>query len=53
MKHVSGRRGVHRGYWWGNLKEIAIVRPGVDERIIMKCNLRNGGQGMGFVGSVV
>jgi len=32
---------VHRGYWWGNLKEIAIGRPGVDERIIMKCNFRN------------
>jgi len=44
---------VHIGYWWGNLKEIAFRRPGVDERIIMKCNFRNGGQGMGFVGSVV
>jgi len=37
---------VHRDYWWGKLKERAIGRPGVGERIIMKCILRNGGQGM-------
>jgi len=44
---------VHTGYWWGNLKEIAIGRPGGDERMILNWIFRNGGQGLGLVGSVV
>jgi hypothetical protein len=33
-----GRRGeVHRGFWWGNLKERSHPEdPGIDERVILK-----------------
>jgi hypothetical protein len=38
-EHVArlGRREMHRGYWWGNLKERDSVEDlSVDGRIILK-----------------
>jgi hypothetical protein len=38
MWHVWGKGEVHRGFWWGNLREGDHVQdPGVDGRIILKC----------------
>jgi hypothetical protein len=37
MWHVWGRREIHTGVWWGNLKERAHLSDvGVDGRIILK-----------------
>jgi len=38
VRHVAriGREGVHRGFWWGNLREEDHFEdPGVDGRIIL------------------
>jgi hypothetical protein len=26
MRHLSGRREMHKGFWWGNLKERATLK---------------------------
>jgi hypothetical protein len=37
MWHVWGRREVHTGFWWGDLREgDHLGDPGVDERIILR-----------------
>jgi hypothetical protein len=40
--HVAGmgKRAVHTGFWWGDLREGDYLRdPGVDGRITLKCIL--------------
>jgi hypothetical protein len=35
--HVWGKRQVHTGFWWGDLREgYHLGDPGVDGRIILK-----------------
>jgi hypothetical protein len=37
MWHVWGKREVHTGFWWGDLREgDHLGDPGVDGRIILK-----------------
>jgi hypothetical protein len=37
MQHVWGKREVHTGFWWGDLRESDHLRDrGVDGRIILK-----------------
>jgi len=37
VARMGGRREVHTGFWWGNLKEINHTKdPGVDGRIILR-----------------
>ena len=37
MQHVSGRRKVYTGFWWGTLRERDNLEdPGVDGRIILR-----------------
>jgi hypothetical protein len=37
MWHVWGKKEVHTGFWWGDLREGDHVgAPGVDGRIILK-----------------
>jgi hypothetical protein len=37
----GGRREVHTGFWWGDLREgDHLEDPGIDGRIILKCILR-------------
>jgi hypothetical protein len=37
MQHVWGKREVHTGFWWGDLREgDNLGYPGVDGRIILK-----------------
>jgi len=41
MWHVRGRREVHTGYWWGNLRESDhFGDPGVDGRVILRLIFR-------------
>jgi hypothetical protein len=38
-----GKREVHTGFWWGDLREGEhLGDPGVDERIILKCIFKKG-----------
>jgi hypothetical protein len=50
MWHVWGRRGVHIGFWWGNLSERDHLEDlGVDGRIILEWTLKeikSGGRGL-------
>jgi len=44
-----GREGVHRGFWWGNLRKgDHLEDPGVDGRIIIRWIFRKweGGNGL-------
>jgi hypothetical protein len=37
MWHVWGRGNMHRGFWWGNLKERHLLENlGIDGGIILK-----------------
>ena len=37
MQRIQGRRDVHTGFWWGNLKEGDHLKdPEIDGRIILK-----------------
>jgi hypothetical protein len=37
MYNVWGKREVHTGFWWGNMREEDNLKdPGVDGRIILK-----------------
>jgi hypothetical protein len=37
MQHVSGRRDVYTGFWWGTLRERDNFEdPGVDGRLILR-----------------
>jgi hypothetical protein len=37
MQHVWGKREVHTGFWWGDLRDgDHLGDPGVDGRIILK-----------------
>jgi len=41
MWHVWGRREVHTGFWWGNLREIDHLEdPGINGRIILRWILK-------------
>jgi hypothetical protein len=41
MWHVCVRRGVHTGFWWGNLRERDRCEDiGIDGRIILKWNFK-------------
>jgi hypothetical protein len=40
--HLHGRREMHAGFWWRNLKEIDHLEDlGVNVRIILKWILKN------------
>ena len=42
-----GRREVHTGFWWRNLREgDHLENPSVDGRIILKWILESGGESM-------
>jgi hypothetical protein len=46
--HVWGRREVHTGFWWGDLREGAhLGDPGVDGRIILRRIFGKWGGGAG------
>ena len=54
MWHVWGKGEVHRGSWWGNLREgYHLENPGVNGRIILKWILErcDGGNGLDQSGS--
>jgi len=35
---MSGREEVHKGFWWGNLRQRDHLEdPSIDGRIILKC----------------
>jgi hypothetical protein len=37
MEHVWGKREMHTGFWWGNLREgDHFGDPGIDGRIMLK-----------------
>jgi hypothetical protein len=41
MWYIWGRRELHRGFWWGNLKEKDhLENLGVDGRIILTHKMR-------------
>jgi hypothetical protein len=45
-----GKRGVHTGFWWGDLREGDHLRdPGVDGRIILKWIFMKWDEGMDWI----
>ena len=41
MARMGGRREVHVGFWWGNLRERDHLEdPGIDGRIILRWILK-------------
>jgi hypothetical protein len=52
MLHVLGREELHKGFWWGNLRERDHLNDlGINGRIILKWTLmlRRMGEGHGLV----
>jgi hypothetical protein len=50
MWHVWGKRKVHTGFWWGDLREgDHLGDPGVDGRIILSCILKKWDGGMHWI----
>jgi hypothetical protein len=50
MKHVWGKREVHIGFWWGDLREgDNLGDPGVDGRIILKRIFKKWDGGMNWI----
>jgi hypothetical protein len=47
---MYGKREVHTGFWWGDLKEGDLLGdPGVDGRKILKCILKKWDWGMDWI----
>jgi hypothetical protein len=47
MSHVWGKREVHTGFWWGDLREgDHLGDPGIDRRIMLKLTFKKWDGGM-------
>jgi hypothetical protein len=45
-----GKREVHTGFWWGDLREGDYLgKPGLDGRIILKCIFKKWDGGMDWM----
>jgi hypothetical protein len=49
MWHIWGRGEVHRGFWWGYLREDHLEDLDVDRRIILKRILKTWDWGMDWI----